>query len=172
MTSEEKVNDDSLASAVKAMEDLVDEAVQVYELDKERINTIDDLYNSLKIITTFLSFSVDLHPQLLNLPDNVRCILSPNLDIQIIKPNFKSETRRFDQLTLDETSNVIRYAVPAIIAMARTDRELKNKKISFLREGTRKLKRLPSSSQDEIITRDIAIPTDTTAIPTEKVENQ
>jgi hypothetical protein len=165
MTSEEKVSDDSLAAAVKSMEDLVDEAVQVYELDKERINTIDDLYNSLKIITTFLSFSVDLHPQLLNLPENVRCILNPNLDIQIIRPNFKSETKRFDQLTLDETSNVLRYAIPAIITMARTDREIKNKKISFLREGTRKLKRLPSSSQDDIITTD-------TEIPTEKVESQ
>ena len=165
MTSEEKVNDDSLAAAVKAMEDLVDEAVQVYELDKERINTVDDLYNSLKIITTFLSFSVDLHPQLLNLPENVRCILSPNLDILIIRPNFKSETRRFDQLTLDETSNVLRYAIPAVITMARTDREIKNKKISFLREGTRKLKRLPSSSQDDILTTD-------TEMSTEKVESQ
>jgi hypothetical protein len=163
MTSEEKVSDDNLASAVKAMEDLVDEAVQVYELDKERINVVDDLYNSLKIITTFLSFSVDIHPQLLNLPENVRCILTPTLDIQVIKPNFKSETRRFDQLTLDETSNVLRYAIPAIISMARADREIKSKKIAFLREGTRKLKRLPSSSQDDMVATN-------TEAHTEKVE--
>jgi hypothetical protein len=162
MTSE-KVSDDNLASAVKAMEDLVDEAVQVYELDKERINVVDDLYNSLKIITTFLSFSVDLHPQLLNLPEKTRCILTPTLDIQIIKPNFKSEIRRFDQLTLDETSNVLRYAIPAVISMARADREIKSKKIAFLREGTRKLKRLPSSSQDDMVSTN-------TEVRAEKVE--
>lgn len=165
MSSEEKVNEETLASAVKAMEELVDEAVQVYEIDKEKTNVIDDLYNSLKIITTYLSFSVDLHPQLLNLPDNIRIILMPNLDLHIIRHNFKSETKRFDQLTLDETSNVLKYAIPAVIAMARADREIKNRKISFLREGAKKLKRLPSSSPDEMII--------TNATPTiEEVESQ
>jgi hypothetical protein len=157
MTSEEKPNDDNLAAAVKAMENLVDEAVQVYELDKEKVNVIDDLYNSLKIITTYLSFSVDLHPQLLNLPENIRVILTPGLDLVLIRPNFKSETKRFDQLTLDETSNVLKYAIPAIISMARADREIKNRKVSFLREGSKKLKRLPSASPDDMLTTDTSI---------------
>jgi hypothetical protein len=160
MTSEEKVSDDNLAAAVKAMEGLVDEAVQVYELDKEKVNVIDDLYNSLKIITTYLSFSVDLHPQLLGLPENVRVILTPSLDLILIRSNYKSETKRFDQLTLDETSNVLKYAIPAIMSMARADREIKNKKISFLREGAKKLKRLPSSSQDDIIATDTSVRTE------------
>ena len=157
MTSEEKPNEDNLAAAVKAMEDLVDEAVQVYELDKEKVNVIDDLYNSLKVITTYLSFSVDLHPQLLSLPENIRVILTPSLDLVLIRPNFKSETKRFDQLTLDETSNVLKYAIPAVISMARADREIKNRKVSFLREGSKKLKRLPSASPDDMITTDTSI---------------
>lgn len=164
MTSEEKPNEDNLAAAVKAMEDLVDEAVQVYELDKEKVNVIDDLYNSLKVITTYLSFSVDLHPQLLSLPENIRVILTPSLDLVLIRPNFKSETKRFDQLTLDETSNVLKYAIPAVISMARADREIKNRKVSFLREGSKKLKRLPSASPDDMITTDTSI--------VEKVEGQ
>lgn len=164
MTSEEKPNEDNLAAAVKAMEDLVDEAVQVYELDKEKVNVIDDLYNSLKVITTYLSFSVDLHPQLLSLPENIRVILTPSLDLVLIRPNFKSETKRFDQLTLDETSNVLKYAIPAVISMARADREIKNRKVSFLREGSKKLKRLPSASPDDMITTDTSL--------VEKVEGQ
>ena len=164
MTSEEKPNEDNLAAAVKAMEDLVDEAVQVYELDKEKVNVIDDLYNSLKVITTYLSFSVDLHPQLLSLPENIRVILTPSLDLVLIRPNFKSETKRFDQLTLDETSNVLKYAIPAVISMARADREIKNRKVSFLREGSKKLKRLPSASPDDMITTDTSL--------VEKVESQ
>ena len=157
MSKDDKVNEDNLAAAVKAMEDLVDEAVQVYELDKEKTNVIDDLYNSLKIITTYLSFSVDLHPELLGLPENTRVLLTPSLDILIIKPNFKSEQKRFDQLTLDETSNVLRYAIPAVISMARADRTIKNKKISFLREGSKKLKRLPSSSTEDMILTDSSV---------------
>lgn len=165
MTSEEKVGDDNLAAAVKAMENLVDEAVQVYELDKEKTNVIDDLYNSLKVITTYLSFSVDLHPQLLSLPENFRIVLIPNLDLLIIRPNFKSEIKRFDQLTLDETSNVLKYAIPAVISMARADREIKNRKVAFLREGAKKLKRLPTSSQDDMIVTD-------THVRVEKVEGK
>jgi hypothetical protein len=164
MVKEDSVNEDNLAAAVKAMEDLVDEAVQVYELDKEKTNVIDDLYNSLKIITSYMSFSVDLHPDLLGLPEHTRVILNSTLDILIIKPNFKSEQKRFDQLSLDETTNVLRYAIPVIISMARADRTIKNKKISFLREGTKKLKRLPSSSVDDMIVTD-------TSVHVEKVES-
>jgi hypothetical protein len=157
MASNDNVNEDNLAAAVKAMEDLVEEAVQVYELDKEKTNVIDELYNSLKIISTFLGFSVDLPPSLLNLTENTRVILSPTLDIIIIKPNFKSEQKRFDQLSLDETSNVLRFAIPVVISMAQTDRTIKNKKIAFLREGTRKLKKLPGQSQEDIMIADGAV---------------
>ncbi len=157
MSVGDDVSDDTLASAVKAMEDLVDEAVQVYELDKEKVNVIDDLYNSLKIITTYLSFSVNLQPGLLNMPENFHIVLTPSLDLHIIKPNFKSETKRFDQLTLDETSNVLKFAIPTLIKMAHDDRELKSKKVAFLREGTKKLKRLPSSSADDMIVTDTSV---------------
>jgi hypothetical protein len=157
MASEDSVNEGDLAAAVKAMEDLVDEAVQVYEIDKEKTNVIDDLYNSLKVITSYLGFSIDLHPSILNLPEHTRAMLTPSLDILIIKPNFKSEQKRFDQLTLDETTNVLRYAIPTIINMARSDRMIKSKKISFLREGTKKLKRLPSSSAEDMIVTDTSV---------------
>jgi len=157
MAVEGNVNEGDLAAAVKAMEELVDEAVQVYEIDKEKTNVIDDLYNSLKVITSYLGFSIDLHPSLLNLSEHTRAMLTPSLDILIIKPNFKSEQKRFDQLTLDETTNVLRYAIPTIINMARSDRMIKSKKISFLREGTKKLKRLPSSSAEDMIVTDTSV---------------
>ena len=154
MTSDPSQNDDTLAAAVKAMEDLVDEAVQVYELDKEKVNVTDDLYNSLKILTAYLGFTVDLPSELVGLPPETRVLLAPSLDLFIIKPNFKSEQKRLDQLSLDDISNVLRYSIPIIINMARTDRIIKSKKIAFLREGTKKLKRLPGSSIDESMITD------------------
>jgi hypothetical protein len=165
MASEGKPTDESLAEAVKAMEDLVEEAAQVYELEKEKVNVVDDLYNSLKIITSYLSFSVDLPSDLLTMPEKVRVTLTPSLDLIIIRPNFKSETKRFDQLTLDETYNVLRYSIPVIIDMAKSDRDVKNKKISFLRQGTKKLKRIPSASPDDLIVTD-------TSVHMKKIEEQ
>ena len=151
MSSDSNVQDDSLAEAIKSMEDLVNEAIQVYEIDKEKTNIIDDLYNSLKIITSFLGFSVDLHPGLLNLTPESRAILTPSLDVLIIKPNFKCEQKRFDQLTLEETTNILRFTVPTIISMAKSERMIKNKKIAFLRTATKKLQRLPSSNIEDVV---------------------
>ncbi len=151
MGEEATTSDDSLASAVKSMEELVDEAVQVYELEKEKTNVTDDLYNSLKIITSYLGFSIDLDPRILNLPEGSRATLTPVLDIIIIKPDYKSEQKRFDQLTLDEASGVLRYAIPQVINLARSDRISKSKKLSFLRESTKALKRLPGSNAEEMI---------------------
>lgn len=151
MTAEANVSDDNLASAVKAMEDLVEEAVQVYELEKEKSNVTDDLYNSLKIITSYLGFSIDLDPRMLNLPENSRVTLTPVLDIIIIKDDHKTEQKRFDQLTLDESSNVLQFAIPRVIGLARSDRIAKSKKLSFLRESTKALKRLPGANAEEMI---------------------
>lgn len=152
MTSE--YNDEKLAEAVKTMEDLVDEAVQIYELDKEKTNVLDDLYNSLKIITTFLSFSMDVHPQFLGLSEDTRVILTPSLDLQIITSNYKFENKRLDELTLDQISNILRYVVPLIANAAKNERLSNNKKIALLRESTKKLKRLPTSNQDNVVLND------------------
>ncbi|MDE1861563.1 MAG: hypothetical protein KGI33_01495 [Thaumarchaeota archaeon] len=151
MAAEPGVTDDSLASAVKAMEELVDEAVQVYELEKEKTNVTDDLYNSLKIITSYLGFSIDLDPKMLNLPQNSRATLTPVLDIIIINPNNKSEQKRFDQLSIDEASAVLQYAIPRVITLTRQERISKSKKISFLRDSTKALKRLPESKSEEML---------------------
>lgn len=152
MTSE--YNDEKLAEAVKTMEDLVDEAVQIYELDKEKTNVLDDLYNSLKIITTFLSFSMDVHPQFLGRSEDTRVILTPSLDLQIITSNYKFENKRLDELTLDQISNILRYVVPLIANAAKNERLANNKKITLLRESSKRLKRLPTSNQDNVIVND------------------
>ena len=140
---------DGLADALKYMETLVDEAVQIYELDQEKTNVIDELYNSLKIITNFLGFSVDVHPALLNLSSDTRVVLTPSLDILIIKPNYKSEQKRLDEFSLEEISNIIRYSVPTLTSVAKSDRAITNKKIAFLRNASKTLKQLRNANIEE-----------------------
>jgi len=160
MSASDSTNPDDLASAVKAMDDLVEEAIQIYELDKEKTNITDELYNSLKVITNYLGFSIDVNPQLVNLPQDTRIILMPSLDLLIIKSNFKSEQKRLDQLNLDEISNILKFVIPNIINMARSDRLLKNQKVSFVREATKRLKRLPGSNVEDMVVTDTALQVD------------
>ena len=160
MSASDSTNPDDLASAVKAMDDLVEEAIQIYELDKEKTNITDELYNSLKVITNYLGFSIDVNPQLVNLPQDTRLILMPSLDLLIIKPNFKSEQKRLDQLNLDEISNILKFVIPNIINMARSDRMIKSHKVSFVREATKRLKRLPGSNVEDMIVTDTSLQVD------------
>ncbi len=160
MSVSNNTNPDDLASAVKAMDDLVEEAIQIYELDKEKTNITDELYNSLKVITNYLGFSIDVNPQLVNLPQDTRVILMPTLDLLFIKPNFKSEQKRLDQLNLDEISNILRFVIPNIISMARSDRLLKSQKVSFVREATKRLKRLPGSNVEDMVVTDTTLHVD------------
>ena len=160
MSVSDNTNPDDLASAVKAMDDLVEEAIQIYELDKEKTNITDELYNSLKVITNYLGFSIDVNPQLVNMPQDARVILMPSLDLLIIKPNFKSEQKRLDQLSLDEISNILKFVIPSIINMARSDRMVKSQKVSFVREATKRLKRLPGSNIEDMVVTDSALQVD------------
>ena len=160
MSVSDNTNPDDLASAVKAMDDLVEEAIQIYELDKEKTNITDELYNSLKVITNYLGFSIDVNPQLVNLPQDTRIILMPSLDLLIIKPNFKSEQKRLDQLNLDEISNILKFVIPNIINMARSDRIVKSQKVSFVREATKRLKRLPGTNIEDMVVTDTALQVD------------
>ncbi len=157
MSASDSTNSDELASAAKALDDLVEEAIQIYELDKEKTNITDELYNSLRTITSYLGFSIDVDPALLNLPQYTRIILMPSLDLLIIKSNFKSEQKRLDQLSLDEISNILKLIIPNIINMARSDRVLKNQKIAFVREATKRLKRLPGSSTEDMIVNNASL---------------
>ena len=157
MSAPDSTNSDELASAAKALDDLVEEAIQIYELDKEKTNITDELYNSLRTITSYLGFSIDVDPALLNLPQYTRIILMPSLDLLIIKSNFKSEQKRLDQLSLDEISNILKSVIPNLINMARSDRILKNQKIAFVREATKRLKRLPGSSTEDMIVNNASL---------------
>ena len=157
MSVPDNADQDGLVSSIKAIDELVEEAIQIYELDNEKTNLTDELYNSLRTITNYLGFSMDVEPQLLNLSQDTRIILMPSLDLLIIKSNFKSEQKRLDQLSLDETSNILKSVIPNLINMARADRVLKNQKITFMREAAHRLKRLPSSSTDDMIVNDASL---------------
>lgn len=142
MPSDATSQSNSLSDPLKYMDSLVDEALQLYELDTEKTNIVEELYNSLKVITNFLGVAVDLHPSILNLPTETKITLTGSLDVLITKPNGKSEQKRLDMFPLDEIIKILQYAIPTIISIIRAERTQMNEKITFLRASTKQLREL------------------------------
>ncbi len=145
-------NSDGLTKALKQLDSLVEEAVQVYELDNEKVNIIDELYNSLKVITNFFGYSLDIPSEILGQPPDNRIILTASLDIITIKINGKSEQKRLDTFSFEDILHILEYAVPTMLNLIGTERAIINEKITFLRAATKKLNQIHNLRSREKMT--------------------
>ena len=69
------------AKTLTQLNTLMEESLQIYELEDQKTNVIDDLHNALQVITQFLSFSTDVNPVIFNLPQDATVTMLPNLKI-------------------------------------------------------------------------------------------
>jgi len=127
---------------MKRLESLISESLQLYELDNQKANTADELVNSLRVITEYLEFSVNVLPGIFDLPADSTVIILPNLDIIVRKSNGKTETRRLDQLEPEKLTPLLEYIVPLFLNMIQKEKIGMAEKITFLREATTKLKQM------------------------------
>ena len=127
---------------MKRLESLISESLQLYELDNQKSNTTDELVNSLRVITEYLEFSVNVLPGIFDLPADSTVIILPNLDIIVRKPNGKTEKRRLDQLEPEKITPLLEYIVPLFLNMIQKEKTSMTEKITFLREATKKLKQM------------------------------
>jgi len=127
---------------LKRIENLISESLQLYELDNQKANTTDELVNSLRVITEYLGFSVNVLPGILNLPTDSTIIILPSLDIIIRKSNGKTEKQRLDQLEPEKITSLLEYIVPLFLNMIHKEKSSMMQKITFLREATTKLKQM------------------------------
>ena len=133
---------------LKTADLLVDESVQIYELENEKINVIDELYNSLKSVTEFLGFSVNVPSDIFKFSNDTKVTLTPSLDIIIIHPNGKEEQKRFDQLSIEQITQVLKYAVNPIIELTKKEKEIQNKNITFMRAVSEKFAKINNINTD------------------------
>jgi len=127
---------------LKKIEDLISESLQLYELDNQKANTTDELVNSLRVITEYLGFSVNVVPKIFNLPEDSTIIILPSLDIIVRKSNGKTEKQRLDQLEPETIASLLEYIVPLFLNMIHKQKTSMVEKITFLREATTKLKQM------------------------------
>ncbi len=127
---------------LKSTDLLVDESVQIYELENEKGNVIDELYNSLKVITEFLGFSVELPSKILNEEENTKITLTPSLDIVIKKANGKIEQKRLDEFSTKKIAEILKNTIMPIIELCKDEKIIQNKNITFLKAVTTKLEKI------------------------------
>jgi len=99
---------------MKRLESLISESLQLYELDNQKANTADELVNSLRVITEYLGFSVNVLPGIFDLPADSTVIILPSLEIIVRKSNGKTEKRRLDQLEPEKLTPLLEYIVPLL----------------------------------------------------------
>ena len=124
---------------LKSTDLLIDESVQIYELENERNNVVDELYNSLKIITEFLGFSVDLPPSIFNEDEKTRITFTPSLDIIIRKKNGKIQQKRLDEYSIKKIAAILKHSILPMIELSRKEKLIQNHNITFLKSITNKL---------------------------------
>ncbi len=130
------------ASTLAQLNTLIDESMQIYELEDQKTNIIENLSNALKIITEFLSFSTNVHPGIFNLPSDSNIILLPNLDLIIRLSNGKTEIKKFTDYTPEIITQIIEYVTPQLIGLIQTQKTYLTEKITFLRTATKQLSTL------------------------------
>src|SRR3970040_190291 len=132
----------SSASTLAQLNTLIEESMQIYELEDQKTNIIEDLHNALKIITEFLSFSVNVHPEIFNLSSDSSIVLLPNLDLLIKLSNGKTETKKFTDYSPETITQTIEYVTPQLIGLIQTQKTYLTEKITFLRTATKQLNTL------------------------------
>jgi len=147
VTSEiiEPVTTDPLTSGANTLAQLntlIEESMQIYELEDQKTNIIEDLHNALKIITEFLNFSVNVHPGIFNLPPDSNIVLLPNLDLIIKLSNGKTDTKKFTDYPPETITQIIEYVTPQLIGLIQTQKIYLTEKITFLRTATKQLNTL------------------------------
>jgi hypothetical protein len=121
---------------------LIDESLQIYELEDQKTNIIEDLHNALKIITEFLNFSAVVHHGIFNLPSDTIISLLPSLDLVIKHSNGKTETKRFIDYPPETITQIMEYVIPQIIELIKVQKTYLIENITFLRAATKQLNSL------------------------------
>jgi len=127
---------------LKSTDLLVDESVQIFELESEKGNVIDELYNSLKIVTEFLGFSVELPSKTFNEEEETQITLTPSLDIIIKKSNGKVEEKRLDEFSTKKIAEILKNSILPIIELCKNEKIVQNKNITFLKAVTKKIDKI------------------------------
>ncbi len=130
------------AKSLAQLNTLMEESLQIYELEDQKTNVIDDLHNALQVITEFLGFSTTVHPGIFNLPSDATITMLPNLKLIIKLVNGKTETKKFSDYPPEVISEIVEHVTPQLLKLIKVQKSYLTEKITFLRTATKRLSTL------------------------------
>jgi len=130
------------AKTLAQLNTLMEESLQIYELEDQKTNVIDDLHNALQVISQFLGFSTNIHPEIFNLPPDSVITLLPSLKIVIKLTNGKTETKQFTDYTPETITKIVEHVTPQLLELIKAQKSYLTEKITFLRTATKQLSTL------------------------------
>lgn len=130
------------AKTLTQLNTLMEESLQIYELEDQKTNVIDDLHNALQVITEFLGFSANVHPEIFNLPLDSSVTMLPNLKLVIKLANGKTETKQFTDYAPETITRIVEYVTPQLLELIQAQKSYLTEKITFLRTATKQLNTL------------------------------
>ena len=130
------------AKTLTQLNTLMEESLQIYELEDQKTNVIDDLHNALQVITQFLGFSTNVHPEIFNLPPDATITMLPNLKLIIKLANGKTETKKFTDYPPEVITQIVEYVTPQLLELIQSQKAYLTEKITFLRTATKQLSTL------------------------------
>ena len=130
------------AKTLTQLNTLMEESLQIYELEDQKTNVIDDLHKALQVISQFLGFSTNISPEIFNLPPDATITLLPNLKIVIKLTNGKTETKKFSDYPPETITKIVEYVTPQLLELIKAQKSYLTEKITFLRTATKQLSTL------------------------------
>jgi len=130
------------AKTLTQLNTLMEESLQIYELEDQKTNVIDDLHNALQVITQFLGFSTSVSPEIFNLPPDSTISMLPNLKLIIKLTNGKTETKKFTDYPPEVITQIVEHVTPQLLELIQTQKSYLTEKITFLRTATKQLSTL------------------------------
>jgi len=130
------------AKTLTQLNTLMEESLQIYELEDQKTNVIGDLHNALQVITQFLGFSTNVHPEIFNLPPDSTITMLPNLELIIKLSNGKTETKQFTDYSPEVITKIVEYVTPKLLELIQAQKTYLTEKITFLRTATKQLSTL------------------------------
>jgi len=130
------------AKTLAQLNTLMEESLQIYELEDQKTNVIGDLHNALQVISQFLGFSTNVHPEIFNLPPDATITLLPNLKLIIKLTNGKTETKQFTDYAPETITKIVEYVTPQLLELIQAQKSYLTEKIIFLRTATKQLSTL------------------------------
>jgi len=97
---------------------------------------------ALQVISQFLGFSTNVHPEIFNLPPDATITLLPNLKLVIKLTNGKTETKKFSDYPPETITKIVEYVTPQLLELIKAQKSYLTEKITFLRTATKQLSTL------------------------------